>query len=233
MSADKFNDSQVLKGELSCDDITRISDFWNEHHDSKITYLVEFWQKRHRLEVDGYAGENTIHSIRQANELIKNWPLLLLPDGRKPHITSKFYTENDGRSTHKGVDMFYEWLESDPDVKLGDGGAIKKRGKRRWWYPDGAVAVAAAAGQVSHASKIGTGYRVWVDHGNGERTGYFHGSELLCELGQVVEAGAELMGVGDNPKGYDAKHLHFEVSPVDRYAPMNPRTWLRGARYVG
>jgi murein DD-endopeptidase MepM/ murein hydrolase activator NlpD len=217
MSAEDFNKDKLASGDLT---------------GSHLVKLVELWQRIHGLVVDGYAGENTIESLSEGDELEKFFPLACLEDGRKPQITSGFYTENASRPTHKGVDFFYPWLDSDPDVPVGDGGAVMRNGKRRWWYPSGAVARAAADGVVQQASEIGTGCRVWVDHGNGERTGYFHGSSLLVQVGQEVLAGCPLIVVGDNPKGHDAKHLHFEVSPVGRYAPMNPRTWLRGAKYL-
>jgi murein DD-endopeptidase MepM/ murein hydrolase activator NlpD len=198
-----------------------------------VTDLVEFWQRHHQLVVDGYAGQNTLASIRaQRSPLEKFWPLPALPDGRAPEITSGFYTENPSRSTHKGVDMFYRWLDSDPDVPVGDGGAIKRNGKRRWWYPEGAVAIAAADGVVQQVGRIKTGHRVWINHGNGERTGYFHGLDAKVEVGQRICAGMPVITIGDNPQGYDAKHLHFEVSPVHSYAPMNPRLWLRGAGII-
>jgi len=217
MSAEEFNRKQIAEGKLT---------------DSMITKLVEAWQRGQLgLTVDGYAGENTLSSLSRGSEIEKFWPLACLEDGRKPQITSGFYTENPSRSTHHGVDLFFKWLDSDPDVPTGDGGAIKKNGKRRWWYPPGTVAIAAADGVVQASDDTGTGHRVWVDHGNGERTGYFHGSKLLVAKGDVVLAGTPLIVVGDNPKGHDAKHLHFEVSPVDKYAPKNPRTWLTGASF--
>lgn len=221
MSADEFNAQQIADGYLSWEMVTK---------------LVEYWQRGHDLAVDGYAGANTQESLLWAIHgrvvIEKFWPLPKLEDGRVPVITSGFYTENGSRPTHKGVDMFYRWLNSDPDVPVGNGGAIKRNGKRRWWYPPGATARAAANGVVQQAGKIGTGYRCWVDHGNGERTGYFHGAELLVAEGDVVAAGHALIVVGDNPAVSDAKHLHFEVSPVDKYAPMNPRKWLEGAKYL-
>ena len=217
MSAADYNRKQIAEGNLT---------------DLMIVKLVEAWQRGHiGLAVDGYAGENTLSSLSRGLGIEKFWPLAVLSDGRKPQITSGFYTENPSRSTHKGVDLFYKWLDTDPDVPLGDGGAIKKNGKRKWWYPPGAVAIAAASGVVTAASDTKTGHRVWVDHGNGERSGYFHGSDLLVDVGDEIAAGTPVILVGDNPKGHDAKHLHFEVSPVDRYAPMNPRKWLEGAGY--
>jgi len=219
MSADDFNMKQIESGDLT---------------PAMVTKLVEAWQRGQLgLTVDGYAGDNTISSLLPRTATIeKFWPLPMLEDGRRPIITSGFYTENPSRSSHKGVDMFYKWLDSDPDVPVGNGGAIEKpKGNRKWWYPDGAVAIAAASGVVQKAGNTKTGFRVWVDHGNGQRSGYFHGaSALVCE-GDVIVAGTPVIVVGDNPSGNDAKHLHFEVSPVDKYAPINPRTWLAGAQF--
>lgn len=212
MTANKFNQAQLDSGEMAIGHVTR---------------MVEFWQRHHGLAVDGYAGANTLNSLGGGIEKI--WPLRSLPDGRVPVITSGFYTENPSRSTHKGVDLFYKWIDSDPDVAVGNGGAIRVNGKRRWWYPDGAMAIAAADGVVQKADNSETGHRVWIDHGNGERTGYFHGSMLLVQKGDILTAGDPVIAVGDNPSVHDAKHLHFEVSPVDRYAPKNPRTWLEDA----
>lgn len=196
-----------------------------------VTKLVRFWQKKHGLAQDGKAGPKTLESLGHEPqfEIKKCYPLMALHDGRPPVITSAFKDENPGRSNHNGVDFFYEYLDSDPQVRVGDGGAIVKKGKRRWWYPEGACAVAAADGTVMMAGEIGTGFRCWIDHGNGERSGYFHGYELLVEVGEFVEAGQAILIVGDSPKGHDGKHLHFEVSPVHTYAPFNPRKWLEGA----
>lgn len=200
--------------------------------DEILTKLVEFWQRHKGLTVDGFCGPNTINSLRpQVAPLAKVYPLLRLDDGRLPTITSEFYTENPSRSSHKGVDFFYKWLDSDPDAPIGDGGAVARRGQRRWWIPEGTYAVAAAAGVVMVAEDSRTGHKVWIDHGS-ERTGYFHLQNCTVNVGDLVTRGAPLGLVGDNPNGHDATHLHFEVSPVDRYAPMNPRLWLAGARHI-
>tara|TARA_R100001244_G_scaffold132394_1_gene108858 strand:- start:7752 stop:8423 length:672 start_codon:yes stop_codon:yes gene_type:complete len=217
MSADKYNREKLVAGQISIRNVTR---------------LVEYWQRGHELAVDGYAGPNTIESISKGCELRKVWPLPLLADGRQPVITSGFYTVNPSRSTHKGIDLFYPWFDTDPAVAVGNGGAIKRNQKRRWWYPNEAVAIAAADGVVSDAGNTKTGWRVWVSHEDGHRTGYFHGQRLLVNPGERVLAGQAVMVVGSNPSGWNAKHLHFEVSPIGRYAPMNPQKWLESATHT-
>lgn len=196
-----------------------------------ITEMTEFWQRHHGLAVDGYCGPRTIASIEQGMYSNRCYPLRNLHDGREAVITSGFKTDNPSRPTHNGVDFFFQWLDSDPDVLVGDGGAIMRNGVRRWWYPDGYHAVAAASGVVSAVKRISTGNRVWIDHDDDDdlRSGYFHGADLFVQKGDHVAMGDPIFVVGDNPGVYDGKHLHFEISPVDYYAPMNPRLWLEHA----
>lgn len=69
-------------------------------------------------------------------------------------------------------------------------------------------------------------FNAWpVDHGDGIRTGYFHLSEALCEEGDVLKAGGSVGIVGAGPRS--PRHLHFEVSPVGRYRPLDPEDWLQ------
>jgi murein DD-endopeptidase MepM/ murein hydrolase activator NlpD len=94
--------------------------------------------------------------------------------------------------------------------------------------PYGTDAHAAAPGIVQVAGPSPTGYRVWVNHGNGLRTGYFHLSNLRVSQGDAVLEGTALGRVGHNPSGgADGNHLHFEVSPVDKYAPMDPSKYMK------
>lgn len=164
----------------------------------------------------------------------KVYPLPVLADLRKPIITSAFHAKNPSRPKHNGCDFFYRWKESDGPVKLGDGGATRDQarpGKPKWFIPKGLRAIAAAPGIVQLASDSPTGWRVWVKHADGMRTGYFHLRGIAVRIGQEVAIGTQLGEVGDNPKDIDAQHLHFEVSPVHRYAPIDPEEWLVGATY--
>lgn len=236
MNSSQFNHKQIEAGFLTDGMIAKMVEA-----DKSLDGIVRSWQRSHNLTADGKAGEKTRRSISLAlgepvivaPGLVKCYPLRCLEDGRKPIITSKFRDENSDRSTHDGVDFFFKWLNSDPDVFSGHGGAIKKGGKRRWWYPDGRVAVACADGVILDARHTKTGYKVWLDMGNGQRAGYFHGAQLLVETGQVVLAGHPVIVVGDNPNGGYKKHLHFEISSsIDVYRPINPRLWLDGAKYL-
>ncbi len=209
MGADEYNRKQIENGDFTY---------------PQITSLVKYWQRDHELVVDGYCGPNTQRSLA----VEKCYPLPRLADGRKPIITNAFSPPG-----HKGDDFFYQWLNSDPDVPLGDGGnGIIKNGARWLWTPPGTHAVSAADGVMDIATNTTTGYQVWVNHKNNERTGYMHLESLLFSKGDEIRLGCPLGIVGDNPVANDVKHLHFEVSPIDDYAPMDPETWLTGAKYL-
>lgn len=194
-----------------------------------VTELVRAWQAAHPpLEVDGMAGPATIASItatfRPAAFL--HCPLPALADGRRAVITSGFRPPD--RPGHYGCDFFYPWKTGDLPAAAGDHGAEGRNadGTPRWVVPTGTYAQSAARGRVTFAAMTPTGGAVWIDHGNGIRSGCFHLSSLVVTVGQVVEVGQPLGIVGDNPLDSDGSHCHFEVSPTDSYSPMDPELYL-------
>ncbi len=219
-SAAAFVRKQLERGILTFGDIAR---------------LTAYYQLHEALYVDGKPGEITLAGVRRMpGPLHKVAPLPVLPDLRKPQITSSFKSSNPSRPNHDGCDWFYRWRPEDGPQKLGDGGATRDPDdpdQPRWFIPDGMCAIAMAAGVVSIAGYTATGFRVWIEHADGFRTGYFHLQDAQVDVGQVVQAGTKLGLVGDNPKDRDAKHLHTEVSPVDRYEPIDPEIWLVGSTY--
>lgn len=201
-----------------------------------VTELVRFWQAGHHpLEVDGMAGPATVRTVESAIAAARGAapiaPFLLSPlptisGGRRPVITSSYRPPD--RANHDGCDWFYPWRPGDLPDFAGDGGCEGRNpdGSPRWVVPFGTFALAAADGTVSTAGNSSTGFHVWVDHGNGLRSGYFHLLDARVKVGDHVRSGAALGLVGHNPSASDGRHLHFEVSPVDRYAPMDPETYL-------
>lgn len=150
-------------------------------------------------------------------------PIIMGASGsRKPVITSSF--RHPARPSHDGVDFFYRWQEGDRPDFVGDGGCAGRMsdGRPKWVIPYGTWAHAAAAGTVQIAGMTPTGYRVWVNHGNGYRSGYFHLSRIAVEAGAHVQFGSALGLVGNNPRDNDGNHLHFELSPVEKYDPVDP-----------
>lgn len=214
--AARFIASRLESGELTHEDIVR---------------LVADYQARHGLAVDGKPGAATLAALRP-QLMLKAFPLPELADGRRPVMTSGFKSRNASRPTHNGCDFFYHWRKSDGPVRMGDGGATRgPGGQPKWFIPAGTKAIAAAAGVVSTAGPHKTGHCVWINHADGYRSGYFHLQDTFVAVGQVVALGTPVGTVGDNPLDIDAQHLHFEVSPVGSYAPIDPEVWLRGATY--
>ncbi len=77
--------------------------------------------------------------------------------------------------------------------------------------PMGADFVSAAKGVVVKATyNAAYGNMVIIDHGGGVQTLYAHGSEILVQVGQEVEAGTPVLKVGST--GYSTgPHAHFEI----------------------
>jgi murein DD-endopeptidase MepM/ murein hydrolase activator NlpD len=204
---------------------------------SHITALVVEFQKLVGFTgsaLDGKCGPDTRAELERLFQLVQppaaftlENPLPILKDGREAFVTSEFRPAD--RPTHNGLDLFYRWRQGDlPDV-IGDRGAAGKNanGTPRWVVPNGTLAVAAARGVVQIAGNSPTGFRCWIDHGNGLRTGYFHLLDMRVSVGQELLVGTPLGLVGDNPRDNDGRHLHFELSPIDRYAPIDPQPFLR------
>lgn len=202
--------------------------------ETHIAYFVKSFQREHGLLIDGKPGIKTLDAVKELIEkevpkvtstpFLKN-PLPLLADGRRAQITSEFRPKD--RPNHNGVDFFYRWKAGDKPDFVGDHGCAGTiDGHPKWVVPFNIAAIAAAEGVVQLADNSPTGWRVWVDHGNGWRTGYFHLTQLYVKKGMQVHAGAAIGLVGDNPKDHDGRHLHFELSPVDHYAPVDPAPWF-------
>ena len=67
------------------------------------------------------------------------------------------------------------------------------------------------------------GNMVIIDHGGGVQTLYAHGSEIVANIGQVVNAGDVVLKVGST--GYSTgPHAHFEVRVNGN--PMNPLDYV-------
>ncbi|QUL37307.1 peptidoglycan DD-metalloendopeptidase family protein [Erythrobacter sp. JK5] len=93
--------------------------------------------------------------------------------------------------------------------------------------PVGSPIYAAAKGVVTFAGwKSGYGKVIEIRHGNGMMTRYAHMSRFSVAVGQSVEAGATIGGIGSTGRS-TGPHLHFEVRINER--PVNPRKFLEAA----
>ncbi len=78
----------------------------------------------------------------------------------------------------------------------------------------GADVIASAAGTVTEAGfdKLGDGYYVIIDHGNGKQTKYAHLTEdLPVAAGDTVNQG-DVIGYEGDSGSVTEEHLHFEVT---------------------
>ncbi|MEO0689349.1 MAG: peptidoglycan DD-metalloendopeptidase family protein [Pseudomonadota bacterium] len=93
--------------------------------------------------------------------------------------------------------------------------------------PYGSPIYAAAMGKVTFAGwKSGYGRTVEVSHGNGMKTRYAHLSRIDAKVGQFVDAGETIAGLGSSGRS-TGPHLHFEVHINNR--AVNPRPFLETA----
>lgn len=91
----------------------------------------------------------------------------------------------------------------------------------------GSPIFAAADGRITFAGwKAGYGQAIEITHGNGMLTRYAHLSRIGVKVGQPVEAGDTIGGLGNTGRS-TGPHLHFEVRINDR--AVNPRPFLEAA----
>ena len=127
-------------------------------------------------------------------------PALVWPVPGFGRVTSGFRTAD--RPDHMGVDV---GRNASPPAPI-----------------DGAVIVAAAAGEIAGAGRGHASMGDWleIDHGGGWRTRYMHCRELLVDRGRAVRAGEAVALVGSTGRS-TGPHLHFEVSKDgERLDPM-------------
>ncbi len=84
--------------------------------------------------------------------------------------------------------------------------------------------VAAAQGIVEIAGwQSGYGNTILINHGNGMRTRYGHGSKLLVNAGETVQQGQAIMISGSTGRS-TGPHLHFEIKKTSTY--LDPMKYL-------
>lgn len=95
----------------------------------------------------------------------------------------------------------------------------------------GTAVKAVFPGQVVFANWLrGLGLLLIIDHGDGYMTLYGHGDSLYKDVGDWVDAGDVIAGVGDTG-GPDRAGLYFELRVGGE--PQNPLSWLREERGRG
>jgi murein DD-endopeptidase MepM/ murein hydrolase activator NlpD len=90
--------------------------------------------------------------------------------------------------------------------------------------PEGAQVRAPAAGTVTFVGeRAAYGNMIAIDHGRGIATHYAHLSRVLVKVGDVVERGQHIGGVGNTGRS-TGPHLHYEVRVNG--VPVNPRRYV-------
>jgi murein DD-endopeptidase MepM/ murein hydrolase activator NlpD len=88
----------------------------------------------------------------------------------------------------------------------------------------GVSILASAAGVVaSTGEQVVRGNYTYIDHGWGVYSGYFHQSEILVDVGDVVEPGQVIGLVGNTGRSTGA-HLHWEIWVGG--VPVDPLDWV-------
>lgn len=110
-------------------------------------------------------------------------------------------------------------------------GRARNDGKMTWQ----GVNIPAAAGEpvraIHHGRVVyadwfrGSGLLLIIDHGDGYMSLYAHNQSLLREVGEWVQAGAEIGSVGASG-GLDRPALYFEIRHQGK--PVDPARWCRG-----
>ena len=114
--------------------------------------------------------------------------------------------------------------------RIYNGGALEEAHTGSDWAVGvGMPVLAAAAGQVVVAAPLQVrGNNVWIDHGWGVYSGYFHLSSLAVKPGQLVQAG-QVLGASGTTGRSTGPHLHWEIRVHG--VPVDPLEWL--GRQIG
>ena len=154
------------------------------------------------------------------------WPMLTLPDGRPPEISSGWGSPRDnGARRHKGVDIMYRRTSKLPKPLTGKlRYPLPDHGSVGYEVPEGAPIVAAHAGRIWATGKTTLGNFVIIDHGPEPWSTFYQHLEALTipphrkgkqtingERGLEVSAGAPLGICGYGQGGQEIRHLHFEL----------------------
>ncbi|MHA2789976.1 M23 family metallopeptidase [Corynebacterium sp. S7] len=104
----------------------------------------------------------------------------------------------------------------------------------RWGTMHNGIDIANSIGTPILAAMSGTvidsgpasGYGQWIriQHDDGSMTVYGHMSTLAVSVGERVQAGQQIAGMGSEGQS-TGSHLHFEIHPAGS-GPVDPQAWL-------
>ena len=164
--------------------------------------------------------------IRLARSPSRVWPLASI-NGRAPVVL------DESRAELRGVDLAYPRI--DPTDAIASCPIGTPNGTDRHLMPAMAPALAIDDGEITFAGRLGNGFGLIIDHGNGWASHYANlqavvaiRTDLYRPRAQYVRAGDAIGYVGaPEPDGF--KRLHFELwerQADRRFVPVDPRSHL-------
>lgn len=156
------------------------------------------------------------------------WPLYEYR-GRRPVISSGFGPRERNTYScgiHLGADIDYRWQLGDPISDVLASTRVDHGERRGYFTPAGAVACAAAPGEVLQSARNSRGWGVVLQHEGGLITWYQHLAGSRLQRGCSVDAAQMLGPIGSDQSDAAAtgsegfRHLHFAVAR--RGAPPGP-----------
>src|SRR5262249_15908695 len=152
------------------------------------------------------------------------WPLPALND-REPVVL-------DTGKPSRGIELAYARFGADDSIAACPPGT--PNGTATHFMPQMAAALAIDDGVIPFAGRLGPGYAMIIDHGNGSASHYAN-LQALCAIRtdlyrpreQHVRAG-DVIGYVGAPGPGEFKRLYFELWQSDRrlFVPIDPRPRL-------
>jgi hypothetical protein len=164
--------------------------------------------------------------IRLARSAARVWPLAAI-NGRAPVVL--------GSAGPRGVELAYPRLA--PDDAIASCPVGSPNGTATHLLPPMTAAIAIDDGVITYAGRLGHGFGIIVDHGDGSASHYANlqalaaiRTDLYRPRDQHVRAG-DVIGYVGAPAPDAFKRLHFELWQRDRdrrFMPIDPRAQLAG-----
>lgn len=163
--------------------------------------------------------------IRITEPVARVWPLAAI-NGRVPVVL-------EARATARGVDLAYPRLDLDDAIESCPIGS--PNGTATHLLPPMTAALAIDSGEITFAGRMGNGFAMIINHGNGWASHYANLQALVAIRTDLYRPKAQYVRAGD-PIGYVGapevgafKQLHFELweRDLDRhFVPVDPRPHL-------
>jgi hypothetical protein len=170
--------------------------------------------------------------IRIARSPSRVWPLAAI-NGRAPVVLDPL------RPGQRGVELAYPRFAADDAIESCP--LCSPNGTATHLMPAMTAALAIDDGVISFAGRLGEGFGMIIDHGNGWASHYANlqavaaiRTDLYRPRDQHVRAG-DVIGYVGGPDPHAFKRLYFELWESDRsrcFVPVDPRAHLAGWKLI-